>query len=53
MHGQVSRAAMAIAPSGLLSSVTRAVGWEIVAAVLIVLGGITLYRLATQKERRQ
>jgi len=52
MSGHVSRTAIAMSLHGLMASLTRIVGWEIVAATLIVLGGVTVYRIATARARR-
>jgi FtsH-binding integral membrane protein len=52
MYGKMSVASGTIATGALLVAGMRAVAWAIAGGFVVVLAGITLYRLATIKARR-
>ncbi len=52
MYGKMSIASGTIAVGALMAAGMRMMTWAIVGGVAVVLGGITLYRVATIKARR-
>jgi hypothetical protein len=52
MYGKMSVASGTIATGVLLAAGMRTMTWAIVGGCAVVLGGLTLYRLATIKARR-
>jgi hypothetical protein len=52
MYGRMSAAGGTIAAGALLASGANVMTWMIAGGVGVVLGGLTLYRLATIKARR-
>jgi hypothetical protein len=52
MYGKMSIASGTIATGALLAAGMHAMTWVIAGGFAVVLGGLTLYRLATIKARR-